>query len=173
MTDHPSSTVLLVIDVQEGLFHKSSPIYKADELIFNIQSLIERAHRAAVPVIYIQHESDKVLPKGSDDWQLHHALHPQENELIIYKQHGSSFEQTCLDDELHRQGVTRLVICGLVTHGCVRAGCLDALKLGYRVTLASDAHSNYAKDAINHIEKWNNTLAEEGAEVIKTEAIRF
>jgi nicotinamidase-related amidase len=117
MTDHLSPTALLVIDVQQGLFHKSSPIYKADEFITNIQALIERAHQAGAPVIYIQHESDKVLPKGSDDWQLHPSLQPQENELIIHKQHGSAFEQTCLDNELHKSCVTQLVVCGLVHPG--------------------------------------------------------
>jgi nicotinamidase-related amidase len=173
MNKNPSSTALLVIDVQQGLFKKSHPIHKAEALLSNIQALIERAHQSGIPVIYVQHESDKVLPKGSDDWQLHPSLHPQQNELIIFKQHGSAFEQTCLGDELHKLGVTHLVICGLVTHGCVKAACQDALKQGYQVTLVSDAHSNYAQDAGKHIDKWNEKLAQEGAEVIKTEAIRI
>jgi nicotinamidase-related amidase len=173
MNDHVFSTALLVIDVQQGLFHKSSPIYKADEFITNIQALIERAHQAGAPVIYIQHESDKVLPKGSDDWQLHPSLQPQENELIIHKQHASAFEQTCLDNELHKSGVTQLVVCGLVTHGCVKAACQAALKLGYRVTLASDAHSNWSKDAFKYIDTWNDKLAEEGAKVKTTQEIVF
>ncbi len=173
MTNNPPPTALLIIDLQQGLFNKSTHIYKANVLLANIQSLIERAHRTSVPVIYVQHESAKVLPRGSDDWQLHPSLHPLENELIVHKQHGSAFEQTRLGDELQKRSVTRLVVCGLVSHGCVKAACQDALKRGYRVTLASDAHSNYAQDALKHIDKWNKQLAEEGVEVIKTEAIIF
>ena len=173
MNQIQTATALLVIDVQQGLFTKSTPIYKAETLLQNLNALVEHAHQAGVPVIYVQHESEKVLPKGSEGWLLHPSIKPREDELIINKQHGSSFEQTSLGDELHKLGVTHLVVCGLVTHGCVKAACQDALKLGYRVTLASDAHSNYAKDAVKHIDVWNDKLAKEGAEVIETEAIRF
>lgn len=167
------STALLVIDVQQGLFNRSTPIYKADLLLQNIHLLVERAHQAGVPVIYVQHQSDKVFPVGSENWQLHPSLHPRENELIIHKQHGSAFQDTTLGEELDKLGIARLVICGLVTHGCIRAGTQGALKRGYQVTLASDAHSNYSKDSAKLIETWNTQLAQAGAEVIKTEAIVF
>lgn len=167
MSNSSPSTALLVIDVQQGLFTKSTPIYKAEALLQNINTLVERAHTAGVPVIYVQHESDKVLPVGSEGWQLHPSLHPRENELIVHKQHGSAFEDTNLGENLQKLGVTHLVICGLVTHGCVKAGCQDALKKGYQVTLVSDAHSNYSKDAAKIIDKWNTNLAQEGA-VLKT-----
>jgi len=62
---------LLVIDVQQGLVRKSTPIYRAEPLLNTLTTLIDRAHAAGVPVIYIQHASDKVLPFGSADWQLH------------------------------------------------------------------------------------------------------
>jgi len=167
------STSLLVIDVQRGLFARTTPIYKAEALLSNIQALIERAHNAGIPVIYVQHESDKVFPVGSESWQLHPSLHPRDDELIIHKQHGSAFERTSLGEELQKLGVTHLVISGLVTHGCIKAGCQDALKKGYQVTLASDAHSNYSKDAAKIIEKWNTNLAQEGAAVKPTSEIMF
>ena len=40
------STALLVIDVQRGLFSKTIPIYKADQLLDNIAALVARAQRA-------------------------------------------------------------------------------------------------------------------------------
>ena len=69
-------TALLVIDVQQGLFRKSTPIYRAEALLDTIESLIERAHAAGVLVVYVQHASDKVLPFGSADWQLHPGCTP-------------------------------------------------------------------------------------------------
>ena len=55
-TDEESEiNALLVIDVQKGLFNKTIPIFKADELISNNNFLAEKAHENHVPVIYIQH----------------------------------------------------------------------------------------------------------------------
>jgi nicotinamidase-related amidase len=69
---------LLVIDVQQGLFEKSTPIYKADELLENITTLVDRAHLGGAPVIYVQHSAAKHLVKGSAEWQLHPQLNPRE-----------------------------------------------------------------------------------------------
>ena len=62
------NTALLVIDVQMGLFEKSTPIYKAEQVLENINTLMKNARRAGVPVIFIQHSNDKLLVKGSDAW---------------------------------------------------------------------------------------------------------
>lgn len=159
------TTALLVIDVQQGLFRKSTPIYRAEPLLNTLATLIERGHAAGVPVIYIQHASDKVLPFGSIDWQLHPRLQPGANDLIVHKQHGNAFEDTPLHAALVERGVGRVIVTGLVTHGCVKATCLGALALGYAVTLAADGHSSYSKDAAQLIQKWNRKLGEAGANV--------
>lgn len=166
-------TALLVIDVQQGLFQKSTPIYKAEALLQNINLLVERAHRAGVPVIYIQHDDTRGLVKGSPDWQLHPRLQPLPAESLIYKQHPNAFEETNLGEVLQGKGVTRLVVCGMVTHGCVRASCIGALELGYQVALASDAHSSYSPQAAELIEKWNEKLGALNAEVTPSAAITF
>ena len=43
-------TVLLVIDVQKGLFEKTTPIYKAKQLLENINILIDKARQENVPM---------------------------------------------------------------------------------------------------------------------------
>ena len=167
------ATALLVIDVQQGLFRKSTPIYRAEPLLNTLTTLIERAHAAGVPVIYIQHASDKVLPLGSADWQLHSRLQPGENDLIVHKQHGNAFDDTPLRAELTGRGIGRVIVTGLVTHGCVKATCLGALALGYAVTLAADGHSSYSKDAAQLIQEWNRKLGEAGASVAPANQIAF
>jgi nicotinamidase-related amidase len=49
---HPKDVALLVIDVQQGLFAKSIPIYHADELLKNIGTLVDRAHRTGATALY-------------------------------------------------------------------------------------------------------------------------
>ncbi len=166
-------TALLVIDVQDGLFHKSTPIYKANELLKNIHSLIERAHQGGALVIFIQHNSEKVLPWGSSEWQLHPDIQLQPGDVLVQKQHGNAFEETSLEGELHDRDIRQLVICGLVTHGCVKATCQGAIDSGYQVILVQDAHSSYSKDAARLIEEWNQKLGTAGAVVAATEEIRF
>jgi nicotinamidase-related amidase len=166
-------TAVLVIDVQQGLFRKSTPIYKAEQLLKNINTLVDRAHRIGTPVFYIQHSDQKILPQGSDDWKLHPQLHPLDTDCIIHKTHGNAFEQTSLKEELSSRNIDRLVVTGLVTHGCVRATCIGAKKLGYKVVLVRDGHSNYHKNAAQLIEVWNQELSAGTVELKSTREIDF
>jgi nicotinamidase-related amidase len=54
MSKNQNAVSLLVIDVQNGLFHKSTPIYKAEELLSNIDELTERAHRVGARIEIVQ-----------------------------------------------------------------------------------------------------------------------
>jgi nicotinamidase-related amidase len=166
-------SALLVIDVQSGLFTKSTPIYRADALLDNVAALVERAHQAGALVVYVQHSSDKVLPYGSAEWQLHPRLHLQEGDLLVHKLHGNAFEDTALEGELRARDIRRLVLTGLVTHGCVKATCQGALELGHAVVLVGDAHSSYSKDAPRLVEEWNQKLSEQGAEVSRAAEVKF
>ena len=164
---------LLVIDVQQGLFTRSTPIYQAEQLLHNINTLVNRAHRSGAPVVYIQHANQSLLVEGSQDWQLHPQIQPTAADLRIRKRHGSAFQDTQLGQELTARGVRRLVVTGLVTHGCVKATCLDAKRLGYNVVLASDGHSNYSKQALKMIEKWHRKLADAGVTLLPAREIDF
>jgi nicotinamidase-related amidase len=164
---------LIIIDVQTGLFEKSTPIYQAEQLLINLNHLIRKARKAGVPVFFIQHANDKTLVKGSDAWQLHPELKPLENEDIIHKGHGNAFIETRLNQELANRNIKNLVLTGLVTHGCIRATCLGALDLGYKVVLVSDGHSSFRKDAPKLIKKWNQAISEKGAVLMKTQDVYF
>ncbi len=163
----------MVIDVQRGLFKRTSPIYQTEMLLKNINALMERAHLAKVPVVVVQHSNESFLKEDSPDWLLHPALVLHETDLHIRKCHASSFEKTSLKSQLDSLGVKSIVVSGLVSQGCVKAGCLDAVRLGYRVILASDAHSNYHRQAALIIAEWNEKLSAAGVELRLTDQIDF
>jgi len=167
------ATALLVIDVQKGLFEKSTPIYRADTLLENINFLMDQARHESVPVFFIQHSSPKTLEKGSEDWQFHPKIQPLAGETIIHKLHPNAFEDTNLQEELEKRNVSRVVVTGLVTHGCVKATCLGAMECGFKVVLVSDGHSSFSKDAAQLIEKWNKAFQEKGAEVVNAREVNF
>jgi len=166
-------SALLIIDVQQGLFEKSTTIYRADELLSSINGLVEKAHSAGVPVVYIQHCGKKHLLKDTESWKLHQELNPEPEDWLVLKENSSGFEATDLAGRLASHGIGRVVAAGLVTHGCVKNTCLGGLKEGFQVTLAADAHSNFSKNAPKLIDKWNEQLAEMGVTVTDSLNIHF
>ena len=130
-------TALLVVDVQVGVMREA---WDAPRVIRNVARAVERARAQGVPVIWMQH-SDEQLSPGSSEWQWVSELVPGEGEVRIHKQFNSSFEQTMLDEELARLGVSHVVLAGAATNWCVRATAYGALDRGYDVTLVKDAHT--------------------------------
>jgi len=164
---------LLVVDVQQGLFEREIPIYQAERVLANINRLIGRARKTAAPVIFIQHSNDGTLKKNSREWQLHPAIQPLPGETRIYKLEANAFLGTPLEEELNKRGVGEVVVCGLVTHGCVKATTLGAIEKGFRTVLAGDAHSNFSRDAAKLIAKWNRELGGKGAEILNSQEVVF
>ncbi|MBA4365838.1 MAG: hypothetical protein C0398_07580 [Coprothermobacter sp.] len=164
---------LLIIDVQRELFAKTLPIYDEDRLLANIHLLADKAHAAKVPVFWIQHSSEKTLVEGTDGWKLHPAFIPLKSDNFIRKRHGNAFEDTPLKAELDALHVRRVVVAGLVTHGCVQATCNGGHDLGYDVVLVKDAHSNYNVKARDVINEWNTTLSHGGVRLQSAVEVDF
>ena len=169
----PSKAALLVIDVQRALFSRPTPIHNAEQLLSNINSLIDMWELVGGLVVYIQHSNKKMLVKDTPDWELHPDIKVIDSSRWIHKLHGNAFEQTELNDMLSSRGIDQVAITGLVTQGCVRATCMGALSLNYRVILVEDGHSNYSKDAIEIIKEWNQKLSDNGVQLIATDSILF
>ena len=172
LPDGDKST-LLVIDIQQGLFTRPTPIYHAEEFLRKVNALMDRARAAGAPVIFIQHANENLLARDTPGWQLHPQIKPLPGEPIIHKLQGNAFLDTNLADVLREKQASHLVLCGLVTHGCVKSTCLGALELGYRVALVQDGHSSFSKDAPQLIEAWNKKLGKAGAELKTAEEVEF
>ena len=160
MEELGTNTALLIIDVQCDLFEKSTPVYRGDLVLKNINALVDCAHAAGTPVFYVQHSTKTTLLEGSSGWQLHPALKPQKTDHFIRKHHGNAFEDTRLKGDLDTLRVSRVIIVGLVTDGCVQATCRGAHALGYDVTLVEDAHSTNSAGSGQIIDKRNTKLSQ-------------
>jgi nicotinamidase-related amidase len=131
------NTALLVIDVQNCVV-EGAP--RRDEVVANVGSLVERARREEVPVVWVQHSDDNI-ERGSDGWRIVPELQPGDAEPLVEKNYGDSFEDTSLESVLSDLGVGRLVVVGAQTDACVRSTLHGALVRGYDTTLVSDAHT--------------------------------
>lgn len=132
-----NQAVLVVVDVQVGVVRDA---WEAPRIIQNIVTVVGKARKQGIPVIWVQH-ADGELVYGSPDWQWVPELIPAEDETRIYKQFNSSFEQTPLEETLARLGATHIVLAGAATNWCIRATAYAALERGYDLTLVKDAHT--------------------------------
>jgi nicotinamidase-related amidase len=130
------NTALLVVDVQNSVVKEA---HERDAVVANVASLVEKARRGQVPVVWVQH-SDEQLVKGSDDWEIVPELVPGDEPLIA-KRYGDAFEDTSLETVLSDLGVGRLVVTGAETDACIRSTLHGAITRGYDATLVSDAHT--------------------------------
>ncbi|MEU8664632.1 cysteine hydrolase family protein [Actinoplanes philippinensis] len=137
LTDRPR-TALLVIDVQVGVV-AGAP--HRDDVIANINTLVGKARSEQVPIIWVQHSDDGGLAQGSDDWQYVPELSRRDDEPIVHKRYGDSFEATDLEELLAERGVGRLVVTGAQSDACIRSTLHGGFVRGYDVTLVSDAHT--------------------------------
>jgi nicotinamidase-related amidase len=136
LNDRPN-TALLVIDVQNGVVSGS---HNRDEVVANINTLVEKARANDVPVIWVQHSSDDLV-RESDAWQYVPELVRSDNEPLVHKLYGDSFEGTELEDLLAERRVGRLVVSGAQTDACIRSTMHGGFTRGYDVTLVGDAHT--------------------------------
>src|ERR1700722_18973296 len=90
------NTALLVVDVQHRVVEGA---HQRDAVVANVGSLVGRARREGVAVIWVQHH-DEELAKGSDDWQIVAELTPGDAEPLVEKSYGDSFEDTNLEKVL-------------------------------------------------------------------------
>jgi nicotinamidase-related amidase len=114
--------------------------HQRDAVVANVGSLVEKARRERVSVVWVQH-SDEQLARGSDNWRIVPELTPGDAEPLIEKNYGDSFEDTTLEAVLSGIGVGRLVVVGAQTDACVRSTLHGAFVRGYDATLVSDAHT--------------------------------
>ncbi len=142
-TIRPGKTpALIVVDVQRDVV---ATAHDRDRIVGNVALVVARARAAGVPVIWVQHNDDDYV-RGSEGWAWVSELDPRDDETTVHKQFNSGFEQTTLDENLARLGVSHIILAGAATNWCIRATAYAALERGYDLTLVSDAHTTKDMD---------------------------
>ena len=143
-------SAVLIIDMQQGLCEGEGAAFDCEGTIARINEVTRKARQAAVPVVFIQHESQQgYLEHGTAAWQLAQGLDVAATDLKVRKTTPDSFLRTDLEAVLRGVGVERLVVCGMHTEFCVDTTTRRALALGFPVTLVADAHTSAGNVAIS------------------------
>lgn len=137
-------TGLILIDIQNDYFPGGRmELVGSQEAALQARCLLDHFRQAGLPLIFIQHISTRpgatfFLP-GTSGAELHDSIQPNPGEMIIEKHYPNSFRETTLFETLHRQGIERLVIGGMMTHMCVDATSRAATDYGFQNLIAADA----------------------------------
>lgn len=133
---------LLIIDVQNDYFPEGrNPLEQPEAAIKPIKNLLEYFRKQNLPVIYIQHVADAqgtFFVPDTNGVQIHHDIKPLATETVIVKHYPNSFYETDLNHELVENGITDLIVCGMMTHMCIDTTVRAARDYGYKITLISD-----------------------------------
>lgn len=76
---------------------------------------------------------------GPEEQRFLDELAPVDGDLVLSKWTSSAFVSTDIDHVLRNLGRDTLVVCGVVTDGCVESTVRDAADHGYRVAIVDDA----------------------------------
>jgi nicotinamidase-related amidase len=154
---------LVVVDVQESLVEKK--LFEKERFLATIGEAISRSRAAGEPVVFVRHEGAG-LKAGQPGWNLHPGLDRRPDDPVVDKRRGNAFAGTDLTRVLAESKVGEILVCGLVTHGCVRATCLGGASIGLSVGLLRGGHSNWASDAASRIENVERELEAAGVRIV-------
>ncbi|ACO76346.1 Isochorismatase hydrolase [Azotobacter vinelandii CA] len=138
------SIALILIDIQNDYFPGGTmELVGADRAAEQAAKLLGTFRLRDLPVIHIQHIAARAgatffLP-GTIGAEIHESVRPKQSEPVFQKHFPNSFRETPLLDHLHGEGISQLVIAGMMTHMCVDTTIRAATDLGFSCSLAHDA----------------------------------
>lgn len=139
------STALIIVDIQNDYFPNGKmELSKPEKAAANAAKVLEwfrQNHKDHI--FHVQHIAGDpglgfFLPNTTGA-EINEAVLPFENEHVIVKHFPNSFLKTELESKLKEQGVTKLVVVGMMTHMCIDATVRAAVDLGFETTLIEDA----------------------------------
>jgi nicotinamidase-related amidase len=125
-----------------------------ESAISNQRRLLEAAHQAGLNVIYTRIATQTgdardvgrqhcyvgmAVPKNAKEAEILAEIAPTEEDIVLSKTSSSPFNSTAINQLLRNLGVDTLLVCGVVTNGCVEGTVRDASDLGYNVIMIPDA----------------------------------
>ncbi|MCC0630984.1 MULTISPECIES: cysteine hydrolase family protein [unclassified Clostridioides] len=138
------SIALILIDIQNDYFKNGKcELFNTEKTAENAKKILTLFRKNNLPIIHVQHISMSsttsfFLPDTYGS-KINKIVFPLKNEEIIIKHTPDSFFKTCLQSCLEEKNIDKLVICGMMSHMCIDTSVRTAKKLGYDITLISDA----------------------------------
>lgn len=139
------STALIIVDIQNDYFANgkmelSNPVQAATKAARVLEWFRKNNKENIFHIQHIASNPDTgFFLKNTSGAEIHESVLPLKNETVIIKHFPNSFLQTDLESKLKQNGVTDVVVLGMMTHMCIDATVRAAVDLGYKTTLIEDA----------------------------------
>lgn len=140
-----SKQALIVIDIQNEYFENGGiPLVNPVKASLKARKVLEHFRENDLPIAHIQHvsanpEAMPIFVEGTDGVEIHENVKPLDGEKVFQKFYPNSFRETGLLDYLKENGVTEVIITGMMTHMCVDATTRAAFDFGYKCTVIGDS----------------------------------
>jgi nicotinamidase-related amidase len=150
------NSALIIIDIQNDYFPGGAcELVNPERAAGQAKKVLNTFRQKGLPVYHVRHISNypgaTFHLEGTKGSEIHTIVAPLPEEKVIIKHAPSAFLQTDLSKELMAQGVSHLVICGMMSHMCIDTSVRAAMDYGFKVTLLEDACAT--KDLV-----WNGTV---------------
>lgn len=143
------NSVLLVVDVQTALIEEHP--YNEQRVIDNIKNLISIARSNEKEVVYVRHNDGKDggLEYGTDGWQIHDDIAPDNDEKIFDKQNNSAFLKTGLKKYLDSKKIDTIILVGFQTEYCIDTTCKIAFEYGYKIIIPEETNTTFDNECLS------------------------
>lgn len=135
---------LLLVDIQNDYFPNGKmTLTNPEQAAQNAAKLLAHFRKLQAPIFHVQHVTEgEAIPffhPNTEGVEIHESVRPLEHEQVIQKHMPNSFFHTSLHEKLQAQGITELVICGMMSHICIDATARSAVEHGYPCEIIEDA----------------------------------
>lgn len=151
-----TNTAVLILDYQNDI-SAIIPEERRKPLMQKAASVLDNARKAGLAVIYVANifregypeinprnkifsgvKTKGMVRNGSPGAKIHTEVAPRKGEILIAKHRSSALHDTDLETILRVKGITKLVIMGISTGGCVLSTVRRAADLDYDIVVVSD-----------------------------------
>lgn len=148
------ATVLLTLDIQNGVIDR---LENTKPYLERVASAIADARKSGIKIIHVvtafrpgypennpnnssisAATSRGVYLEGDSSVQIHPAIAPISDEVVLIKRRVSAFFATELDLLLRCANAETIVVAGLITSGAVLSTVAQAVDMDYRIQILED-----------------------------------
>ncbi|KAI8634973.1 Isochorismatase-like protein [Xylariaceae sp. FL1651] len=181
---------------EEGkLYGRLAESIKDSDTITHLFEVVNAARSAGIPIFYCMHQqtdqytyrgwkylnnsqkglgSNKVFEEGSFGAQFYKGLQPDfdAGDVVVSKHwNSSSFANTDLDYQLHKRGISKVVLAGLIANTCIEATARYAYERSNATAAFTTELKNVATDLVWPLFANRVCTAAEWADSIKGAAV--
>lgn len=168
---------IIVVDMINDFVTGKLGSDRAVKIVPNIASLLKKARKQGIPVIYLRDAhtaSDKEMSiwgehamKGTEGSEIVPQLTPEKKDIVIEKKWYSGFVDTDLQGQLKKLGVDTLIFVGVSTDICVQNNVGHAYFSGYRTIVPEDCTASIDEASQEQAIRYMKTIY--GAEITSSE----